>query len=362
MPDPTTLPPIILYHYPFSPYARRVIWYLRLRGIPYMQCIQPPMLPRPDLSHLGISYRRIPLLSIGGDVYLDSRLILAKLESLLVPSSGGSPPPPLGAPEGTPERATERLLSTLTTSTGLFFHAAKLLPDSLPLMQDPKFVRDRADFFGGGGGKTKVGEAHEGRPPAEGEVAEKAAVRADALCEVAAVMELLESTVFADGREWVLGGGGEGPKLADIEAIWPLHWLVTLPGPPALDPARVSRERFPRVFAWIERFQAAVREAKGGEVRTLSGEEAAAVIRTAGLFEESRLGVDETESLVRALGLRRGDVVEVWPTDSGSGHRDRGRLVGIGTDEVVWETEIGVRVHAPRGGFRVRPAGRGPSL
>lgn len=331
------------------------------------------MLPRPDLSHLGVSYRRIPLLSIGGDVYLDSRLILAKLESLPVPSSGrGGLSPPLGAPERTPERAAERLLSALTTSTGLFFHAAKLLPDSLPLMRDPRFVRDRADFFGngggGGGGKTRAGPAHDGRPPAEregegeGEAAEKAAVRADALREVAAAMELLESTVLADGREWVLGGGDDGPRLADIEAIWPLHWLVTLPGPPALDPARVSRERFPRVFSWIERFQAAVREAKSGEVKTLSGEEAAAAIRTACLFEESQVGVDETEPIVRALGLKRGDMVEVWPTDSGAGHRDRGRLVGIGTDEVVWETEVGVRVHAPRGGFRVRPAGRGPSL
>ncbi|GAB1313937.1 hypothetical protein MFIFM68171_04147 [Madurella fahalii] len=381
MSDITALPPIILYHYPFSPYARRVIWYLRLRGIPYTQCIQPPMLPRPDLFHLGISYRRIPLLSIGGDVYLDSRLILAKLESLAVPSTGGSSPPlppPLGAhgAGGTADRATERLLAVLTTSTGLFFHAAKLLPDSLPLMQDPKFARDRADFFGGGGSrggaKTAAGQAPDVSPAhggaaAEAGAAERAAVRAEALREVVAVMELLENTLLADGREWVLGGSGgggsgEGPRLADIEAVWPLHWLVTLPGPPALDPARVSRERFPKVFAWIERFQAAVREARKGEVRTLSGEEAAAVIKTARSFEGTGVGVDETEPIVRALGLRQGDAVEVWPTDSGSGHRDRGRLVGIGADEVVWETEAGVRVHAPRGGFRVRPAGKRPSL
>lgn len=35
-------PPIVLYHYPYSPYARRVAWYLSLRGIPYAECVSPP--------------------------------------------------------------------------------------------------------------------------------------------------------------------------------------------------------------------------------------------------------------------------------------------------------------------------------
>lgn len=56
---------IILYHYPYSPYARkyvphhyyseiqpsnppnRVIWYLNLRGIPYTQCAR---LPKPTIQ------------------------------------------------------------------------------------------------------------------------------------------------------------------------------------------------------------------------------------------------------------------------------------------------------------------------
>lgn len=32
---------IVLFHYPFSPYARRVIWYLQLRGIEFAQCVRP---------------------------------------------------------------------------------------------------------------------------------------------------------------------------------------------------------------------------------------------------------------------------------------------------------------------------------
>ena len=30
---------IVLYHYSFSPYARKVLWYLALRGIDYAQCV-----------------------------------------------------------------------------------------------------------------------------------------------------------------------------------------------------------------------------------------------------------------------------------------------------------------------------------
>ncbi len=32
--------PIIVYHYPFSPYGRRITWYLALRGLPYAECVR----------------------------------------------------------------------------------------------------------------------------------------------------------------------------------------------------------------------------------------------------------------------------------------------------------------------------------
>jgi glutathione S-transferase len=39
-------------------------------------------MPRPNLALVPVAYRRIPVLAIGRDVYLDSRLILRKLETL----------------------------------------------------------------------------------------------------------------------------------------------------------------------------------------------------------------------------------------------------------------------------------------
>lgn len=77
------------------------------------------------------------------------------------------------------------------------------------------------------------------------------------------------------------------------------------------------------------------------------------IMHQAGLVEAS-IGVDEGDP----SGLRLGEMIEVWPTDSGVRHRDRGRLVGLNEKEVVVQTQggqvAGVRVHVPRHGFRLR--------
>lgn len=39
------------------------------------------MLPRPILTDLGITYRRVPVVSIGKDVYCDNQAILAGLQA-----------------------------------------------------------------------------------------------------------------------------------------------------------------------------------------------------------------------------------------------------------------------------------------
>ncbi|KAB5572649.1 hypothetical protein GE09DRAFT_679218 [Coniochaeta sp. 2T2.1] len=327
--------PIILYHYAYSPYARRVVWYMQLRGIPYTECLQPPILPRPDIARLGLRHRRIPILSIGRDIYLDTRLIIEKLEALY-PNL-----PKLSAP--TPDSlALERFLSSAVIDGGIFTAASRLLPSNLPLVKDPKFQKDRADFFHAGVKLTR-----------ETAVAQ----RLEAVADIRGVMELLETTLLADGREWLLKG--DKPSLADIEAVWPLHWLSGMPG--ALPKEEVSAERYPKVFAWIARFQKAVSAAKKavGKPKVVNGEEAERIIVGAE-YNEPEGVIDQGDGLVKFHGLRKGSVVEVWPTDTGVNHKDVGKLVSSTATEVVIETEGGkARVHAPRHGFRVKPAGEG---
>jgi glutathione S-transferase len=181
---------IILYWYPYSPYGRRVSWYLTLRGIHHASCIQPPILPRPDLEALNVNYRRIPLLSIGRDMYLDSRVIIHKLETLYPSERLGA-----SAPE---HQALERLLERWTTDAGVFSRAAQLIPTNLPSVQDGRFRKDREGFARGGFGMEEIER-----------------VRPEAVVMIRDCFALLETTILADGREWVFGGGK--PSLGDIE-------------------------------------------------------------------------------------------------------------------------------------------------
>lgn len=297
--------------------------------------MQPPIMPRPDVAKLGIKYRRIPLMSIGRDVYLDTRLILQKLESF--PASA----PRLGAAENTEQRAIERLLEVFNVDGGVFAWAASLLPRELPVFKDPNFLKDRADFMSG---RNVLGQNSPTAKP-------------EALNDIRNAFELLETTLLADGRDWVLKT--ERPSLADIEAVWPLHWLSGLPG--ALPSDQISKTQFPKVFAWIERFDKTVTAAKQklGKVPTVSGEDAARTIVQSSYFEGAVKEVEQGEPLVKALGLRRGDNVVVFPLDSGSTHKDSGVLSSLDGKEVVFETKTDlqgspvIRVHAPRHGFRI---------
>ncbi|KAL8674184.1 MAG: hypothetical protein Q9168_001435 [Polycauliona sp. 1 TL-2023] len=317
---------IVLFHYPFSPYAKRVIWYLTLRGLEYAQCVQPIALPREDLNALGVKYRRIPILSIGRDIYCDTRLILQKLEERF-------PSDAIGA--STPEqKAVQKLLEKWTIDGGVFSRAAQAIPPEMPLLNDPKWVKDREEYMGRSWAKEDVAK---GRP--------------EALAHLREAFELLESTLLADGRHWILKT--KQPSLADIDGIWPFHWLSTMEG--ALPPSLFGKENFPKVYSWMDRFNAALKTAKGSapKVITLKGPEAIQHV-TQAEFAEPDGEVDARDP----LGLRKGQDVESWPIDSGFSHRDRGQLVALTPQEVVLKTQakIGhkdVHIHHPRTNFRI---------
>ncbi len=181
---------IVLFHYSFSPFARRVIWYLTLRGIDYAQCMQPPYLPREDISALGLTYRRIPVMAIGRDVYCDSRLMLQKLEERF-------PDGALGASEPD-QRAVEKLLESWTIDGGIFARASQAIPLEMPLLKDSKFTNDRQDFSGRSWALDDM-----------------KALRPEAITHLRDAFAMLENGLLADGRKWILKT--EKPALADIE-------------------------------------------------------------------------------------------------------------------------------------------------
>ena len=141
--------------------------------------------------------------------------------------------------------------------------------------------------------------------------------------------------------------------MSDV-AVWPFHWLLSLPG--ALPENLFGKKQYPKTHAWIERFSAAIAKAKASVPKptTVKGEEALQSI-TQAAFAEVEGEVDEKDP----LRLKKGKEVELWPTDTGFKHRDRGRLLSLMKDEVVIaaKTKIGekeVRIHAPRAGFGIQ--------
>lgn len=143
--------------------------------------------------------------------------------------------------------------------------------------------------------------------------------------------------------------------------MWPFHWLAGIPG--ALPPNLISAKQYPKVFAWIDRFQKAVSAAKSSAPKptTLKGVDAVAHITKAG-FSDPEGQVDENDP----LGFTKGQDVEVWPIDSGFRHHDQGKLVALTTKEVVitgqTKANKDIRIHFPRTNFRITAAnGEGQS-
>ena len=356
----TTAPPSqrerpILFHYPGSIYSYRILWYLWLRGIEYDECvcipnhhltphhpvpqtkpptqIQPPIMPRPDLTSLSISYRRMPLLALGRDIYVDSRQILRKLES----HYPASPHTPL-----TPASHGLAALFESYSTAAVFNHCVNLMPYWSPAsaLSSEAFVADRARLAGGR--RMTADVMQRGRP--------------EAMQYMRLVFGMFEGMFLADGRRWILGEGEEGPSTADIDAMWPLAWLLhdrSMAG--SLPVALFNREIYPRTFAWVDRFMALVAARKTQSTTppvSLGGAAMKArVLASTAPLESTR--VDDADP----LAFKAGDVVEVYPSDYGQAHRDRGTLVGLTVGEVVVRNEVGLHLHFPRWGFRVVKVG-----
>ncbi|CEJ90403.1 hypothetical protein VHEMI06191 [[Torrubiella] hemipterigena] len=288
-------------------------------------------MPRPELEDLGIAHRRIPILSIGRDVYVDTRLIFAKLDELknypaITPT--------------TPEHALIMdLLSEYITDAGVFTKIADiLLASDAPIAQDPAFIKDREDLLG-----HKIAKEDHAQMTSSG------------LIRLQEFFGRLENTILSDGRIWLFNT--PSPTRGDIEGIWPALFLAGMDG--VLPEDKFSPKIFPKVYAWIQRFKSMVdaATAQAPEIKSLNG--AGALASVTGTDYHDELGsVDPTDFDVAAFGIKAGDTVSFGPLDYGCTQRDKGKLLSLNAQEVVLDvaTKNGssIRLHAPRHGFQLR--------
>ncbi|KAF5321045.1 hypothetical protein D9619_000278 [Psilocybe cf. subviscida] len=328
-----------------SPYVAKVENALALKGIPYSVVQIPNILPRPEISdHLGIAYRRVPVLAIGNDVYCDTSAITATLERRFPEAQGYGTLFPSIAISGDGENAAN---SNPKKDTGLikafvkYYIEATLVPILAGLITwsgvPEEYLKDRADFRGA---------------PVNIEAATAAApLRASALSSHLSLVE----EQLADGREYLFGT--TGPSLADSTLQAFFSWAR-----PMRNANNVFNSKpFPLTNKWLDRVTLHIGTLKASHPKPniLSGAAAAAEILSGAHDPYEIVGFDEREA--ERLNVKKGDKVNIAPEDTGRNHPTAGKLVALNREEFVLEvqpkvhTDGVVRVHFPRLGFSVTP-------
>lgn len=292
----------------------------------------------------------LQLVALGRDVYIDTRLILKKLEALIP----DSPEHPSLAAKDDFSKGLEDMLELWVIDGGPFWRTAGCIPPTAALMKDPVFVKDRQD---GSGGAFTIESLQAGR--------------AYCISQLRIFFGIME-TMLKDGRKWVLGSN-KLPGLADLHACWVYDWGVNMVTDMLVDKDDASKssdmstalgeQEFPNVHAWVARFRDICDQAHSdntGAKSLAEGPEAEdEIVRTifsSTYAEPERLPFDESD----VLGLKRDQRVSVVPSDFGFTHADAGVLVGLSTNEVTIqisrEDKHDLRLHFPRINFQVTPA------
>ncbi|KAJ3112193.1 hypothetical protein HDU96_004861 [Phlyctochytrium bullatum] len=322
---------IILHYYYDSPYARKIVWALELKKIPYRVVLVSNVLPRPTTSAISGGYRRIPILQIGADVYCDTALILDELERRfpepsLVPKVGGG--------------AFLSQAMAVWCGKFMFTPATSLLPFEF---LGKEFLEDRSKMQG----NPIPVEVLKGLRPFLRE-------------QVRAGLTSLEQALAESKTGWL--ADQPHPTHLDIHAAmvpWFLYKIVITEQRAWITPAA-----YPKTIAWIERLAEVTGGRKGSALATpMTEPEALAVARAA-----KGASVVDAAPAVPAMTAKKGtflefaigDAVTVAPDDYGK-DPVRGTLAGrVPGKSVAVRVEgpdgLVTVVHFPVAGYVVKPA------
>ena len=210
------------------------------------------VLPRPDLEALGITYRRIPLLAIGKDVYADSSAVIDIIQSTLV-----------GLPTSPADKAYEAWGNLVFQEVLSIIPKAALAPD---------FVKDRQTIF-----------PIVKRPDFE-------SLRPSGLAELKSRCAELENQFLTNGTFI----GGDKISLADVHVVWAIRWAMNDLG--AAQEPGLGKDAFPKLWKLIERLPPA-------KPPVVSSEEALKTINQ-GDYSSKALEVPKDDSIGISAGTQ----------------------------------------------------------
>ncbi|KIW40293.1 uncharacterized protein PV06_07504 [Exophiala oligosperma] len=364
-PDEAESPSVVLFGYDSSPFTQKARLALQLKQIPYTFVIVPSMMPRPLLREsFNLTYRKIPVLVIGREIYIDTSLIVEALEHYFPSSQGyGSLyPDPVAM-----YRPLIRGLASYWTDRPLFRVTTGLIPATV---WRTHFGTDRSNLIGHKLNADKL----------EHKIPENLSV-------LDLQLSLAEPLFQTEKKKWVFEG--DKPSAADVALWYQLDWgekisrgegIENLTGGGTRDgdgegtAIVFNPSRYPGVVAWFERVKKYFEELPSTETRVESrdtkgvGAVIEAISRSQTLQEVPLLPTPSGPhfGLDARNGLVKGVEVSVAPDDTGRESPTVGTLAALTPEEIVIVPQriddgprVGqVRIHFPRVGFVVRPVGR----
>jgi hypothetical protein len=203
-------PEVVTFDYQFAPNAQKARNLLNVMKIPYTCCEQPFVLPRPSLTDIGVTYRRIPVNAIGKDLYCDNRPFLETVQKIW-------------KDKAIPTSPADHAFESFGYRT--FWTCLQLVPAGLI---SKEMAKDRSSLFSIFT-RDDYGE-----------------IRQSALGELKQWLDIVEHDFLSHGKQWI---AGDKCGAADIHAGWMLKW--------ALQTLEIEKEAgfgendFPRVHEWI---------------------------------------------------------------------------------------------------------------
>ena len=138
-------PIVVLFGYEASTFTLKVRLALKVKQIPYTFVAVPSMMPRPLLrNNFNLTYRKIPVLALGRDLYCDTSIIIEALEHFFPESEGYQSLYPSAA-DGRNYRPMIRGFASYWTDRPLFRVTTGLMPASI---WRSSFGRDREGLIG----------------------------------------------------------------------------------------------------------------------------------------------------------------------------------------------------------------------
>jgi glutathione S-transferase len=305
------MPPLILYHYPLSPFSEKVRAMLGWTQLPWQSVTVREMPPRPLLESLAGGYRRVPVAQIGADVFCDTRTIAAEIARRA----------------RRPALALERCRAEVQAyarevDLDIFLACmacantpamGRRLLRSMPLQDIPRFLWDRVSI----GRKASLSVSLLRNPRR-------------------VVLDHLQALEARLTQDFLFGAQ---PNHADFSAYHGLWFLRDMGG------SALTRD-FPRVNAWMDRIQAF-----GAGPRTdIDGAQALALAREA--TPRRIAAAERADPLI-------GRAVHIEPADYAQA-RTHGVLAGASATRWILAREdaaLGrLHVHFPKAGYRLLPA------